>query len=84
MPRPNKDHRFATAAARAKSLAVRRAKADARAQQVRAVLDELANMSARAAARELNARNIKTRRGGKWWAKTVSDVRKRLMRMQKG
>jgi DNA invertase Pin-like site-specific DNA recombinase len=49
-----------------------------RAEQLRAVFAELATMSARSAAEELNQRKIATPAGGKWHAATVIRVRKRL------
>jgi len=50
----------------------------ARAKVLRPVLIELAGMSARAAALELNKRQIETPAGGRWHAQTVSRIRKRL------
>ena len=45
---------------------------------LRPVLAELANLSARAIAAELNARRIPTPRGGVWHAETVIRVQRRL------
>ena len=50
----------------------------ARAKELRPVLIELAGMSARAAALELNKRQIETPAGGRWHAQTVSRIRERL------
>ncbi len=50
----------------------------ARARAIAPVLAELANMSARAAAAELNARGVETPSGAPWSAKTVIRARKRL------
>ena len=60
-------------------LAARQA-ADAaeRDEVLRPVLAELANLSARAIAAELNARKIPTPRGGVWHAETVIRVQRRL------
>jgi DNA invertase Pin-like site-specific DNA recombinase len=49
-----------------------------RAEGHRSVFDELASLSARTAAEELNARGIATPEGGKWYATQVIRVRKRL------
>jgi DNA invertase Pin-like site-specific DNA recombinase len=49
-----------------------------RAEGLRGVCEELADMSARKAAEELNARGIATPEGGKWFATQVIRVRKRL------
>jgi DNA invertase Pin-like site-specific DNA recombinase len=49
-----------------------------RAEVLRPVLDELADMSARAVAEELNKRGVETPGGGRWHAVTVLRVRKRL------
>ena len=49
-----------------------------RAEQLRPVLAELAGLSARAIAAELNARKIATPAGGKWHAVTVARVVARL------
>jgi DNA invertase Pin-like site-specific DNA recombinase len=57
---------------------VRQADAAARAQAIAPVLAELAGMSARAIAAELNARGIATPTGAPWSAKTVIRVRERL------
>jgi DNA invertase Pin-like site-specific DNA recombinase len=52
--------------------------AAARAESLREVFGELANLSARAAAAALNERNIATPNRGRWHAVTVIRVRKRL------
>jgi len=57
---------------------VRQADATARAQAIAPVLAELAGMSARAAAAELNDRGVETPTGAPWSAKTVIRVRERL------
>jgi DNA invertase Pin-like site-specific DNA recombinase len=57
---------------------MQRAHATARAQAIAPVLAELAGMSARAAAAELNACGIETPTGAPWSAKTVIRVRERL------
>jgi DNA invertase Pin-like site-specific DNA recombinase len=57
-----------------------RADALARAEQIRPIFTELADMSARAVAAELNRRGIETPAGGKWHAVTVNRVRQRLHR----
>ena len=49
-----------------------------RAEQLRSVFAELRDLSARKAAETLNARNIPTPEGGKWYATQVIRVRKRL------
>jgi DNA invertase Pin-like site-specific DNA recombinase len=49
-----------------------------RAERLRSVFDELASLSARKAAEELNARGFPTPEGGKWFATQVIRVRKRL------
>jgi hypothetical protein len=54
---------------------MRRADAAARAQAIAPILAELAGMSARAIAAELNARGIETPTGAPWSAKTVIRVR---------
>jgi DNA invertase Pin-like site-specific DNA recombinase len=51
-----------------------------RAERLRPVLAELAHMSARAAAAELNKRKIETPSGGAWHAVSVIRVRERLQR----
>jgi DNA invertase Pin-like site-specific DNA recombinase len=53
-------------------------KADEFAERMRPVLTELASFSATAAAAELNARQIATAAGGKWYPATVIRVRERL------
>jgi DNA invertase Pin-like site-specific DNA recombinase len=52
--------------------------AQARAEELRPVFTELAGLSARKAAEELNRRGIDTPAGGKWHAVTVLRVRERL------
>jgi DNA invertase Pin-like site-specific DNA recombinase len=54
--------------------------ATARARAIAPVLAELASLSARAAAVELNARRINTPTGAPWSAKTVLRARERLAR----
>jgi DNA invertase Pin-like site-specific DNA recombinase len=49
-----------------------------RAEQLRPIFAELAGLSARKIAVELNARNIATPAGGRWHAVTVQRVRSRL------
>ncbi len=49
-----------------------------RAEQLRPVFDELAGLSARKIAAELNRRKIATPTGGDWHAATVIRVQKRL------
>jgi hypothetical protein len=56
----------------------RQASALARAKAIESILIELAALSARAAAAELNARNIETPTGAPWSAKTVIRARERL------
>lgn len=68
----------ATAQTRAKGAAANKTNAQAFAEQLRAVLAELADLSANAAAAELDRRGIATARGGKWTARSVLDVRARL------
>jgi DNA invertase Pin-like site-specific DNA recombinase len=52
--------------------------AQERAEGLRGVFDELASLSARKAAEELNARGVATPEGGRWYATQVIRVRKRL------
>jgi DNA invertase Pin-like site-specific DNA recombinase len=52
--------------------------AQARAEELRPVFTELANLSARTVAEELNRRGVATPAGGKWHAVTVLRVRERL------
>jgi DNA invertase Pin-like site-specific DNA recombinase len=54
------------------------AEAEARAEALRPVFTELANLSLRALARELNKRKIPTATGRPWSAVTVTKVRQRL------
>ena len=49
-----------------------------RARALQPVMEELAHLSAHAAARELNARGIATPQGAGWSAKTVIRLRQRL------
>ncbi|MGB8901944.1 MAG: recombinase family protein [Methylocella sp.] len=56
----------------------RQADALVRAQALAPILTELAGMSARAVAAELNARQVETPSGAPWSAKTVIRVRERL------
>ena len=49
-----------------------------RAEQLRPVFAELAGLSARAVAAELNKRGVPTPAGGKWHAVTVQRVQSRL------
>jgi DNA invertase Pin-like site-specific DNA recombinase len=58
----------------------RRAAAVARARVIAPILSELTGMSARAAAAELNARQIATPSGAPWSAKTVIRARARVAR----
>lgn len=62
----------------AKSLAFE-AEARERALALSGVMDELANLSARAAADELNKRAVATPKGGRWHASSVLLVRARLL-----
>jgi hypothetical protein len=55
-----------------------RADAVARAQAIAPVLAELAGLSARAIAAELNRRRVETPTGAPWSAKTVIRARQRL------
>ena len=71
------DRAAAAAAAKKAGVAVRES-ADAFAALVRPALEELAELSANRAAQELNRRGVRTARGGKWTARTVLDLRKRL------
>jgi hypothetical protein len=58
-----------------------KAHADAFAEQMRPVMQELAGMGARQAARELNARGIESALGGSWSGMTVARLRDRLASM---
>jgi DNA invertase Pin-like site-specific DNA recombinase len=62
----------------AKLAAANQAAAAERAAALRPVLVELAGLSARAAAAELNSRGVETPTGAAWSAKTVIRVRDRL------
>jgi hypothetical protein len=53
-------------------------KADKRAEQLRPILAELAAMSARSTAVELNRRGIAAPRGGQWYGETVKQLRQRI------
>jgi DNA invertase Pin-like site-specific DNA recombinase len=55
-----------------------RDEAKSRAEALRPVLDELAGLSARAIAAELNERRIRAPNGGHWYAATVIRVQRRL------
>ena len=61
----------------AKSIATQ-AEAAERAEALRSVMDEIAGLSARAAADELNKRMVATPKGGRWHASSVLLVRQRL------
>ena len=61
----------------ARGIANQQAAADF-AERLRPIFDELADMSARRAAEELNRRNITTAAGGQWHAAQVVRVRDRL------
>ena len=65
-------------ATRAKGSAVNVANAQAFAERLRPVLTELEEMSANAAAKELDRCGIVTARGGKWSARSIISVRSRL------
>ena len=55
-----------------------KAKADVFAADLRPVLDELSELSANAAAAELDRRGYPTARGGRWTAGKVINIRARL------
>jgi DNA invertase Pin-like site-specific DNA recombinase len=59
--------------------AINRAAARERAEALRPVLIELRDLSANATAIELDRRGVPTSAGGKWHAKTVLRVRRRLL-----
>jgi Recombinase len=59
------------------------ANADTFAELLRSVFNELKDLSARAAARELTRRGIATARDGTWSASSVINVRERLKYQQK-
>ena len=59
-------------------VAALRQQADARAQQLSEIFAEYAGESANATARALNDRGLPSGRGGKWTARSVINVRKRL------
>jgi hypothetical protein len=63
---------------RARSAATTVANAQAFAERLRPVLAELADLSANAAAAELDRRGFATARGGKWTARSIINVRARL------
>jgi DNA invertase Pin-like site-specific DNA recombinase len=73
-----KGTQVATDTGRAKAVARTKANADAHARRLVAILDEFRGWSANATAVELNRRNIPTPRGGKWTARSVINVRRRL------
>ena len=52
--------------------------ANARAEKLRPILNELEGLSANALARELNVRKVPTPSGGPWYAQTVIRVQRRL------
>jgi len=52
--------------------------ADALAERMRLRMAELADLSANAAAAELNRRKIKSATGGQWYAQTVIKLQERL------
>jgi hypothetical protein len=68
----------ATLASRARGSAVNAASAQAFAERLRPVLAELTDLSANAAAAELERRGFATARGGKWTARSVINLRARL------
>jgi DNA invertase Pin-like site-specific DNA recombinase len=68
----------ATRATSLKGAAANRDNADAFAELLRPVLTELAELSAKATAEELNRRGVATARSGQWTATTVINVRRRL------
>jgi DNA invertase Pin-like site-specific DNA recombinase len=70
----------ATAQTRAKGAKANETNAKAFAERLRLVFDEMAGQSANAVAAELDRRGIATARGGKWTARSVLDVRARLVR----
>jgi hypothetical protein len=49
-----------------------------RAERFRPILDEFATLPATAVAAELNARNVRSPRGGRWYAAQVIRMRNRL------
>ena len=63
---------------RARGAATVAASAQAFAERLRPVLTELEELSANAAAKELDRRGIVTARGGKWSARSIISVRARL------
>jgi hypothetical protein len=69
---------LAAAKARGVKLETRQAGALERARAIAPILWELAGMSARSVAAELNARRVKTPSGALWSAKTVIRARERL------
>ncbi len=74
-----KGHQISNAeAGRARGAASNAIGADAFADRLRPVMVELADLSANACANELNRRGIATPRGGKWFATSVLNLRKRL------
>jgi DNA invertase Pin-like site-specific DNA recombinase len=69
----------ATAETRKRGADAGAAQAQAFAERLRPVLASFDGLSARAQARELDRRGIATARGGKWTARSVIDVRARLV-----
>ena len=63
---------------RARGAALTAANAQAFAERLRPVFAELADLSANAAAAELDRRGFATARGGKWTARSIINVRARL------
>jgi DNA invertase Pin-like site-specific DNA recombinase len=57
------------------------AQADSFAQKLRPIMGELAHLSARACAAELNRRKIETALGTQWHGQTVQKLRERLERL---
>jgi DNA invertase Pin-like site-specific DNA recombinase len=74
----NPNPRRFNAADRRKGTEASRQAADARAQDLAAILDEFKGLSANAAAKALNERHVATPRGGKWTARAVINTRRRL------
>jgi DNA invertase Pin-like site-specific DNA recombinase len=81
-PRPETAHfhdRTAAAAAGVKGGATVRQAADRFAELLRPLLEgDLADLSANAAAQELNRRGVQTARGGKWTATSVLNLKARI------
>ena len=70
--------RAAAVAAGLKGGAAARESAEAFAALIRPLLDELAGLSANRTAQDLNARGVKTARGGRWTARSVLNLKARL------